>query len=637
MKSFYLLVICCLAATPLFAQRTDTLHIIPHNKTLMVTDPSRGVNESLKWAVFPSKSTPYRKITAHITLQCPDGMKCGAWDYIDAVILRRTGSVHGEDKKQELVRILTPYGGWFDNKWRFTWRQDVTDWGVALRDSVEIEYQHTGYEANTVGWLATVDFEVITGTPVMEPLDYQPLWSKSFAYGDTARPFPTLLTPQTVTVPGDAKYMNYRINQTGHGMDRPDNCSEFCDKWREVYVDGKMIDHRQMLIVCGNNPVYPQAGTWVYSRANWCPGSLSIPDIYTLPVTKHEHSFDLKMEPYVSKNPQGGWFITANVFFYKSPSAKNDVALERIITPSADDEYGRMNPACANPRILIKNNGGKPLEKLTIEYGFRRSKKQTYTWKGYLSLLQTTEVELPGALAFTKDKETFEVKLLNPNGKKDEFPADNVGWSQAVKPPVYARDMVLTMMTNRDSTQTSWTIYDAAGVKVYQRRSDSLRSSTLYTDTLRLHDGCYMLLIEDTDNDGLNFWANPRGGYGYIRLFDMDKKLVKNFDPNFGTSMIHYFAVSANAPAITPETVFEFFPARTKNRTMADIVVDRPQTIELRFVDEKNVVQWEQKINNFTSRMFPIDMSFLPPSFYWVTLKLEDGREVTRSIRKVEN
>ena len=23
---------------------------------------------------------------------------------------------------------------------------------------------------------------------------------------------------------------------------------------------------------CGENPVYPQGGTWIYDRAGWCPG-----------------------------------------------------------------------------------------------------------------------------------------------------------------------------------------------------------------------------------------------------------------------------------------------------------------------------------------------------------------------------
>ena len=23
---------------------------------------------------------------------------------------------------------------------------------------------------------------------------------------------------------------------------------------------------------CGENPLYPQGGTWIYDRANWCPG-----------------------------------------------------------------------------------------------------------------------------------------------------------------------------------------------------------------------------------------------------------------------------------------------------------------------------------------------------------------------------
>ena len=38
---------------------------------------------------------------------------------------------------------------------------------------------------------------------------------------------------------------------------------------------------------CNLNPVYPQGGTWIYSRSNWCPGA----EVWT---------YDFEVTPFIT-------------------------------------------------------------------------------------------------------------------------------------------------------------------------------------------------------------------------------------------------------------------------------------------------------------------------------------------------
>lgn len=238
----------------------DTLHVITYKQETIVTDPSKGFNEYKQWGVFPSKSTPVRRIMLKVRFACPENMRCADWDYKDHISIRRKGGVNGASQDYEIGRMLTPYGGAFAKDWKFNWEVDVTDFSLLLRDSVEIVYNHTGYEPNKDrGWAVTVDFEIIKGTPVQEPISIQKIYDNSYRYGDSIRPIENELAPITFKAAKGADFARLRIVQTGHGMDRPDGCGEFCNKYRQVCYDGKLIDTRSVWKECGDNPLYPQA------------------------------------------------------------------------------------------------------------------------------------------------------------------------------------------------------------------------------------------------------------------------------------------------------------------------------------------------------------------------------------------
>ncbi len=112
-------------------------------------------------------------------------------------------------------------------------------------------------------------------------------------------------------------------------------------------------------MTCGDNPLYPQAGTWIFDRANWCPGYLVQPEIFDLATTSgKEQIIRFIMEPYTAtKQNQGKQVISAYLIQYQQLQHVLDISIEDIVAPSIKDIYLRKNPAAANPQIILKNNG----------------------------------------------------------------------------------------------------------------------------------------------------------------------------------------------------------------------------------------------------------------------------------------
>src|ERR1700741_3561077 len=184
-----------LASIALFAGPGDTTHVITHNQVLMTTNPGTGSNGVKAWGIFPSPTTPVRKAYVMMNYKCPGGMSCGAWDYIDQIIIRRAGGVNSPALNREIVRFITPYGNTFSSSWKFGFHMDITDYADMLRDSIEVEYIHTGYEGTNVGWSVTLDFNIIEGTPLANQTSFQQLWEGSFQYGNATSDIDLNLQP----------------------------------------------------------------------------------------------------------------------------------------------------------------------------------------------------------------------------------------------------------------------------------------------------------------------------------------------------------------------------------------------------------------------------------------------------------
>lgn len=627
-----------------FADTGDIRHIISHDKTKVVTDPTKGVNDYPAWVLFPSKGVSYRRILLNITYQCPDSQHCGEWDYVDNVFLRRIGSTENPPVNFEIARTISPYGWRFGPTWHFTWSVDITDFAILLRDSVEVVFEHGGYESNTDrGWLITIDFEMTEGLPAYYTLGFDTLWQGSFPYGDTAKPFDSLVKPLSFHNRFGGDIARLRILQTGHGMDDSENCAEFCSKWRKIYLDDSLVAQREIWRRCGENALYPQSGTWIYDRANWCPGSMVAPDYYDLPILPYTtHTVRLQMQPYQNlKTPTAQYRISAVLFYCSAPVAANDATIERIIAPSPDDEHLRMNPVCADPIIRVKNSGSAELRTLEIKYGLSDQPLRTYAWVGRIASLQSADIRLPGLVSPTPGKGQFKVILVSPNGRSDEYRHDNIDSSAVTLPPVYSSPLILALRSNHDSTQTSYRLTTESGVVVKERLVGTLAAETVYYDTLALPDGCYRLVVSDSGGDGLDFWANPDGGYGYARLLDKQGRLVRAFGSDFGSSIDYWFSISKDAPpALATDTLplVTPFPMRNRGTFTVAVFQNDPRDIRLWIVggdankEDSSKVLFDQKYPKVKEQFLPVDISAQPDGFYYVKVT-SAGTTVTRKIK----
>ncbi len=633
-----LAIIGCLVCIVSASARAETINVISHNNTVVVTDPSRGSNSYHNWAVFPGRESEYRKAVLNITYRCPDGLHCGEWDYIDAVFLKRIGSAAAHTQNLELARIISPYGWRFDSTWSFTWQVDITDFGNWLHDSVEVEFLHTGYENNADrGWVVTLDFVLTKGAPAMKVLGLDTLWFGSIPFGDSAKSVVERLAPARFSNRLGADFARLRIVQTGHGMDDQENCAEFCSKFRRVIFDDSLWNERQIWRRCDLNPLYPQAGTWIFNRANWCPGATVYPDIYDLPLQPGgKHSVAVELEPYLNRSkPTASYFVSSYLFYMSQPWAINDVALEEILVPTDRDEYSRLNPACAGPVIVMKNLGRDTLRSVEIAYGHGKPPAQLYQWTGVLAPQQSDTVNLPGSIAPRKENK-FVAILSAPNGVTDEYPDDNEMVSSVTAPVEYGTSLILAVRTNANPWQNGYRVSDQAGKAVVDRAIGSLAALTDYRDTLRLRPGCYQLVMSDTAGDGLEFWFNPEGGFGYARLLDLRGRLLKSFNSDFGGEINHWFTVSENAtppdasaelPIVVP------FPPRNQGQFDLHVFLNGVADLSVSIVDEAgSTTVLDTTFAAVKEGILPIDIKTAPDGVYFVKVKAGEST-VSRRIR----
>ncbi|MDX5427341.1 MAG: hypothetical protein LPK46_04050, partial [Bacteroidota bacterium] len=548
------------------------------------------------WAVFPSGKT-FHRVNLDFTLGCGSG-GCSDWDYtVTSYLLRPTGTydstvasidtistnpllidttwnVFEVKERLELARLITPYGGYmrqgqagYSNAWEHTLRYDVTDMQMLMEDSVEIEVFFSGWPQSGRGFSATLDFVMIEGTPARDIVSIDRVWtSTGGAYTNPVQFDTTKFPERQVTLDPQAQGAFIRITPTGHGFVNSLNCAEFCQKKYFLDVNGTQIAAVNMWRDdCGLNPVYPQGGTWLYDRANWCPGAKAW--WYDHDLTPHftgsSFSIDFQIEPYTYTVPSGqtpATYQISNLLFQTGAiNFTNDVELEEVLAPSDFADHGRLNPVCGRALVRIRNKGSDALTSCTIVYQVEGGIWSTYQWSGNLDFMESEIVELPMAdpdiwLSWTGVKK-FHVRAKLPNGKSDENPVNDWGHSSFDITPQYPSNFYLELRTNANGGDTWWELMDASGSVLYS--GDNLAAYTTYTDTFDLQTGCYELVIHDRSKNGLNFWANNDGA-GRVRLRD-GGSFFQNMNTDFGTELRIPFTVgfgiglSENEKAPRPE------------------------------------------------------------------------------------
>ena len=474
-------------------------------------------------------------------------------------------------EKYEIARVITPYGGGLNNNWEFTHTFDITDFALILQDSVEIRAHYSGWSS---GFSATLDFEFIKGIPPRNVTSLQNIYSGGCSYTNSSAFEQSCLPSKMFWVDANSNQGMVKMTTTGHGFDNNQSAAEFKPIDYSLYIDGALT-HTQFNWDenCGINPIYPQGGTWIYDRANWCPGTRA--QTFDHEITDYISSSDsveinINFQPYTWSGSQTpSYIIDCQLFLYEGPNFINDVEITDIIKPSLKDEYSRFNPICGKPLIKIRNYGEDILTSVVIEYGVLGGVVHTYTWNGSLSFLEEEEVELPLLQNWAGTEDVFQVSLADPSGQIDEYLDNNIMRTKFEHVPQYQEKFAVWTQTNAgvvntwtNESETSWKFLKDDGA--LHDISQTMYANNQYRDTVEFEPGCYTFIVEDSDEDGLDFWANS-DGIGYVKLRNVPGTWISNFNADFGTNIIHNFRVGSILSSENLIDKLEVFPNPATN------------------------------------------------------------------------
>jgi hypothetical protein len=622
----------------LLAAPGDTTHIRVHDAVDMVWYENYDQSVS-----FPTSNTTYGKILMHYTMGCAS-TGCSDWDYTTKIeLLKPLGvmdstiasiDVISEDPYEadttwtvfevkeafELARVITPYGGYmragtngYNSNWKHVHTFDVTDYAPLLKGDVDIRAFYGGWSS---GFSVTIDFEFIEGTPPRDVIEVRNLWQSGgngWNFSTTSTFNNEYLAPISIDLPEEMSSSKVRIIPSGHGFDNSTGCAEFCEKNYYLKLDGTQIGTNLMWDdQCGSNPIFPQGGTWLYDRANWCPGLRTHHFDHNL--TSHVTAggtsiIDLDFENINWTGNQAPIYILeTQLFIYDEINHTVDAAIEDILSPTNKDDYKRLNPICKEARVSIKNYGSQPLTSATLRYAINNNHWRTYEWTGNLGFEEDEIVVLPITEQWewvgNEATSLFEVRIENPNGMTDENPTNNHLTSRFNNTPMLPGVLEFQFRTNNQPQQTTWKLFDSAG-NVLKENENGMLASTLYRDTFDLEDGCYLLQIEDSGENGLSWWANNEGS-GYARLRIPGAGFAHSFPADFGTAINYHFTIgyALQLPEFTPPTLLDFSiypnPSKDKFTIQTNDIINDAVTIYLVNILGQTIEKREVRINQNT-------------------------------------
>lgn len=531
------------------------------------------------------------------------------------------------NNRYELGRFITPYGNNLSLGSGFTWIYDVSDYRTLLHDTVHLT-------AGNWQELLDLSFDMIKGIPPRDPISVENIYKGGdFVYGSSSNPIESHFPPKNVYIDSSAANTRIKYRSTGHGEDN-NNCDEFCAKLQYINVDS--VQRFSQLVWkddCDLNPLYPQGGTWLYERANWCPGD-DVPtfDYELTPyVTPGDSALiDVNFEPYSTAGGSAAHCVVeTQLIKYHAPNFSLDAAVYDIKTPSNLQIYQRHNPICNNPLITIQNTGSTPLTSLTITYGQVGGTQSIYNWLGNLSFMQIQDVQL-GNMVWNGTIPKFTVTISNPNGGADQYAGNNSMTSTYSIPPQLDHNLIFQLKTNLRASENSYTLKDDQGNIVFSR--SGLTNNTVYNDTLNLPNGCYEFRLTDTGpgggGDGLYFWANTAAGSGYMKIKRVSNGAVlQNFNPDFGSEIYYQFTVgySVDVNNLQPVNDIRIYPNPTTGKINFDLNFSDIQNVTIEIYTITGEKIYSSKANSVTYQNSVADLSLQPAGIYLVRIKTNDG------------
>lgn len=546
----------------------------------------------------------------------------------------------------EIGRYITPYGIGFDlGPQGFTWIYDVTDYQKYLHGTVDLAAHNTQE-------LLDLKFAFVEGIPARDVHDIQPVWKNwtSYNYADMAND--VVLQAKEVVLSDTSQNFKLKTRLSGHGQVGNGACCEWQDKQHKIIIDG--VERFSWSIWrddCGKNPNIGQGGTWPYSREGWCPGDMVAEFDHELssfvqPGDTVSIDYDISDVPANDPGQAGGNYITAiDLVSYSAPNFQHDAAILDILNPNSYEYYRKWNPTCTNPRVILQNNGALPLTSCKIRIWVTYGNFVDYVWSGNLGFLEKEIVEIPVAdqnfWLGANPTNGFYARVIEIDGSSslDEYPNNDEFKTKYTAPDVINVPFFVWMNTNNKASENKWKLVDQNGTTIFERTS--LTNTTDYKDTFNLAPGCYSIILEDSDNDGLAFWYSSQvegETAGSFRIRKVGGSIVKTFPGDFG-SYYRYnfsvgFALGLEEQALAANELM-VFPNPSSDKIRVELVGNVGSNARAEIIDMNGRIIRSQQVSS-NNQTYGVDFRIddLQNGYYLVRVSGNNGSETTPFIKQ---
>lgn len=546
----------------------------------------------------------------------------------------------------EIGRFITPYGINFDlGPNGFTWIYDVTDYQDYFLGSVDLAAHNTQE-------LIDLKFAFIEGIPPRDVHSRQAIWSdwKSYNYGEMAQD--VSLAPIQVELADTSSMFKIKTRFTGHGHNGNGQCCEWAPKTHSISLDGTNRFNWGIWqeSECGDSPNPGQGGTWPYAREGWCPGDV---------VKDHDHEitpfvqagstvlidYSIDAVPSSDAGQAGGNYVVAmDLISYSAPNFQNDAAVVDILNPNNYENYRKWNPTCSNPRIIIQNTGELPLTECIIRCWTTYGDWQEFSWTGNLAFLEKEMVEIPITnptfwLNASGDH-TFTAQVYAVGGYPDldEYAHNNVKTSKFDAPEVINGPFYIWMKSNNFANENNYRLEDSDGNIIFER--NVLTNNTEYKDTFDLAQGCYSIIIEDTDSDGLGFWYSAQVDgetNGFLRVRKVGGIMMEDFPRDFGNYHRYDFSVgfAVGLNELEIENRLLIFPNPNDGQFMVEVEGAVGSDAKLEIMDITGRSIYTKKMESDTQfAQGKVDLSEMPAGQYFAIVRTSEHVFTQKFIKK---
>lgn len=548
-------------------------------------------------------------------------------------------------KDVEIARYITPYGIQFDlGPNGFTWKYDVTDYQMYLKGLVDLAAHNTQE-------LIDLKFAFIEGIPPRDVHARQPIWSDFKSYNFAQMANDVVLQEKPIILSDTSETFKIKTRMSGHGQVGDYACCEWVANDHQIKVDGvpRFNWNIWQSTECGDNPNIGQGGTWPYAREGWCPGDRVKEHEFELtpyvtPGDTVKLDYAINAVPVNDPGQAGGNYIAAyDLISYSAPNFQNDASISDVLNPNNWEYYSKWNPTCQNPRVILKNTGAQPLTSCRIYSWITYGVNIVYDWTGNLGFLEEEVIELPVDnvdwwIDFNNNQ-TFTAWVADVNGipGDDEYNQNSMRKTKFDSPERIDGAFFIWLTTNNKASENKYRMLDHAGNILFQR--DVLTNQTQYKDTFNLAPGCYSIIIEDSDDDGLGFWYSSQvegETTGQMRLRQVGGSYIEFFPADFGSYHRYDFSVGFTLDVKEEELAHEIaiYPNPTNGITTVEVSgsVYNDASIELYDLSGRKLMQEKMNATQFFAESF-LDLSTMNAGTYLVRI-ITNQRVYTKELVK---